>query len=300
MSMNSRIQMSPDLSFSRAALGFWRWKEWGISVPQLRSLIDQTRDLGITTFDHADSYADGEAEVAFGDAIGSNSSLRENIEIITKCTLVYPDEHVKTKYYDTSKEHILRRVDRSLKMLQTDYIDLLLLHRPDPFMNPEETAAAFNELETSGKVRNFGVSNYKPLDFEMLQSYVSQPLITNQIEVSVLQHENFDDKTVQHALTKRIHPIVWSPLAGGRIFFGEDETAIRVRNQLEVVREEIGAEKIDDVAFAWLLNHPVGFVPITGACELDFIRRPMDALKYTLTREQWFSIWSAQTGRRVP
>ena len=300
MTIGNRMQMAPELSFSRVALGFWRWKEWGISIADLEKLIDDVQNLGITTFDHADSYADGEAEVAFGQAIGGKSSLREKIEIITKCTLVYPDEHVKTKYYDTSKKHILERVDRSLKALQTDYIDLLLLHRPDPFMNPEETAEAFDVLATSGKVRNFGVSNYKPLDFDMLQSYVSQPLITNQIEVSVLQHENFDDKTIQHAMMKRIHPIVWSPLAGGRIFFGEDEVSLRVRNQLEAVRQEVGAEKIDDVAFAWLLNHPVGFVPITGACDLDFIKRPFDALKYQLTREQWFSIWSAQTGHRVP
>jgi predicted oxidoreductase len=116
----------------------------------------------------------------------------------------------------------------------------------------------------------------------------------------VLQHENFDDRTIQHAQMRRIHPIVWSPLAGGRIFNGTDEVAVRVREELERVRVEIGAERIDDVAFAWLFSHPVGFVPITGSCEIEYIERPLQALKYTLTKEQWFAIWSAQTGRRVP
>lgn len=295
-----RIQMTDGLQFSRIAWGFWRWNEWGITVDQLRSLTDQVRELGITTIDHADSYADGHAEEAFGEVLAHKSSLRDQLQIITKCTLVYPSPTVKVKYYDTSEAHIIARVEQSLKKLRTDYIDLLLLHRPDPFMNPEGVARAFDRLASSGKVRHFGVSNYKPLDFEMLASYVNQPLITNQIEASVLQHDNFDDRTVAHALTKRIHPIVWSPLAGGRIFTGTSESEQRVRAALELVKNEIGAERIDDVAFAWLFNHPVGFVPITGSAELEFIRRPLDGLKYTLTPEQWFTIWSAQTGHRVP
>jgi predicted oxidoreductase len=294
------MQMAPDLSFSRVAHGYWRWDEWGISVDDLAQLLPQILDLGITTFDHADGYAQGAAESAFGEAFAKTGISRENIEIITKCTLVYPDEHVKVKYYDTSREHIIARVNRSLQKLKTDYIDLLLLHRPDPLMDPESTAAAFDELYESGKVRHFGVSNYKPIDFEMLQSFSNQKLITNQIEVSVLQHENFDDRTVQHAVMKRIHPIVWSPLAGRRIFTGQGEEEVRVREVLERVRDEIGAPAIDDVALAWIFTHPVGFVPITGAAELELIRRPIEALNYTLTKEQYFTIWSAKTGRRVP
>ncbi len=300
MAPNMRMQMAPDLSFSRVAHGYWRWDEWGISVDDLAQLLPQILDLGITTFDHADGYAQGAAESAFGEAFAKTGISRENIEIITKCTLVYPDEHVKVKYYDTSREHIIARVNRSLQKLKTDYIDLLLLHRPDPLMDPESTAAAFDELYESGKVRHFGVSNYKPIDFEMLQSFSNQKLITNQIEVSVLQHENFDDRTVQHAVMKRIHPIVWSPLAGGRIFTGQGEEEVRVREALERIRDEIGAPAIDDVALAWIFTHPVGFVPITGAAELELIRRPIEALNYTLTKEQYFTIWSAKTGRRVP
>lgn len=295
-----RVQMAADLQFSRVALGFWRWLEWGISIDALHQLVEDVLERGITTIDHADSYADGEAEVAFGKVLGQSPRLRDQVELITKCTLVYPSATARVKYYDTSEEHIVGQVEASLRKLQTDRIDLLLLHRPDPLMDPESTARAFDRLSASGKVLNFGVSNYKAADYDMLASYVDQPLITNQFEVSVLQHENFDDRTVAHALTKRIHPIVWSPLAGGRIFTGTDETAVRVRAELQRVAAEVGTDRIDDVAFAWLLNHPVGFVPITGSCELEFIERPLKALQYTLTKEQWFAIWSAQTGHRVP
>ncbi|MCF2707316.1 aldo/keto reductase [Arcanobacterium haemolyticum] len=300
MAQATRIQLSPDLSLSRVAHGYWRWEEWGITVDDLANLIPKVIDLGITTFDHADGYAGGAAEPAFGEALKKSGVRREDIEIISKATLVYPDGKVKTKYYDTSKAHLIKRVEDSLRKLQTDYLDLFLLHRPDPLMNPEETAAAFDELYASGKVRNFGVSNYKPIDFEMLQKFSNQPLVTNQIEVSVLQHENFDDRTVQHAVMNGIHPIVWSPLAGGRIFTGEGDVEVRVRQALEEVRDEIGAEAIDDVAFAWLFKHPVGFIPITGAAELEFIRRPIEALKYELTKEQYFKIWAAKLGRRIP
>ncbi len=292
--------MAPGLEFSRVAHGYWRWTEWGISVDELRELVHKVLDLGITTFDHADGYADGEAEVAFGDAVGNNPALREKMQIITKATLVYPDGKVRLKHYNTSEKHIIERVETSLRKLKTDYIDLFLLHRPDPLMDPADTASAFSKLHAAGKVRHFGVSNYKAADFEMLASYCEQPLITNQIEVSVLAHENFDDRTVQHAMMRRIHPIVWSPLAGGRIFTGTDEVAVRVRAELERVRDEIGAEAIDDVALAWLFTHPVGFVPITGASEIEFIKRPLQALQYRLTQEQWFSIWVAQTGHKVP
>lgn len=292
--------MTDGLQFSRIAWGFWRWKEWGITIDELADLIPQVLERGITTIDHADGYAEGEAEGAFGSALAKNPSLRDKLQLITKCTLVYPWSGPRVKYYDTSEQYILNQVETSLRKLQTDHIDLFLLHRPDPFMDPESTASAFSKLHASGKVLNFGVSNYKPIDFDMLASYCDQPLITNQVEVSVLQHENFDDRTIQHALMRRIHPIVWSPLAGGRIFTGTDEVAVRVREELERVRVEIGAERIDDVAFAWLFAHPVGFVPITGSCELEYIERPLQALAYTLTKEQWFAIWSAQTGRRVP
>lgn len=294
------IDMTEDLTFSRVALGFWRWDQWGLSTGQLGHLVDQAFDLGITTFDHADIYVDGKAEMAFGEVLAARPGLREKIQIITKSTIVYPSMTVRVKYYDTSAEHVVKQAEASLRSLRTDYIDLLLLHRPDPLIDPAETAAAFEKLHRAGKVRHFGVSNYNASQFDLLQSYTDLPLITNQIEVSVLQLDNFENGTIAHAQRQRIHPIVWSPLAGGRIFTDQDEQAMRMRTELERVRAEIDATSIDEVAFAWLYAHPVGFIPITGSCEIELVKRPVDAQKHRLTREQWFAIWSAATGRRVP
>ncbi len=296
------VELSPELTVSRVAWGFWRWLDWGISLDELEALVAEVMKLGITTFDHADGYGNGEAEKAFGYVLKKRPQLRDQIQLITKCTLVYPDadKGIRIKYYDTSEKHIIESVEQSLRRMNTDYIDLLLLHRPDPFINCAEVASAFEKLEASGKVREFGVSNYKAADFDVLQSFCKKPLVTNQIEASVLAHENFDDRTILHAQSKGIHPIFWSPLAGGRIFTGEDDTARRVRNELEIVREEIGAESIDEVALAWLFSHPVEPITITGACELPFIKKPVSALKYRLTRQQWFAIWIAETGHKVP
>jgi len=295
-----RIDMAEDLTISRVALGFWRWGEWGLGTKELGSLVDQAFDLGITTFDHADIYNEGQAEKAFGDVLSTRPGLREQTQIITKSTIVYPSASVRVKYYDTSSDYIVRKAEASLKNLQTDYIDLLLLHRPDPLMDPADTAAAFQKLHAEGKVRHFGVSNYKASQFDMLQSYLDLPLVTNQIEVSVLQHENFEDGTIAHAQRQRIHPIVWSPLAGGRIFSDDGEQGVRVRTELERVRQELGAATLDEVAFAWLYTHPSGLIPITGSSDMEFVRRPVAAQAHRLTREQWFTVWSAATGRKVP
>lgn len=294
-----RINLAGNLETSRVALGFWRWKDWNITVEELESLVRGAMELGITLFDHANIYDEGNPEVAFGNVLARSPGLREHVQIITKSTIVYPNETVRVKYYDNSRSHIVSELEASLRRLRTDYVDLLLLHRPNPLMDPEEVAAAFSQLQEQGKVLQFGVSNYKPFQFDMLASFCDQPLVTNEVEVSVLQHQNFDDGTIAHAVQRRIHPIVWSPLAGGRIFTGTDDTAVRVRAALEDVRTQVGAETIDEVAFAWLFTHPVGFIPITGANDLAFIRRPVTALDYQLSSEQWFTIWSACTGHKV-
>lgn len=294
------VALTKDLSLSRVALGFWRWKEWGISIEELDRLVHQTLDLGITTYDHANIYDEGNPETAFGQVLSRNPGLRDQIQIITKSTIIYKSATARVKYYNSTYDHIVSEVEKSLQRLQTDHSDLHLLHRPDPFMDPAEVARAFADLQKAGKVRHFGVSNYTPDYFDMLSKFVEEPLVTNQIEVSVLQHDNFDNGAIVSAQKYQIHPMVWSPLAGGRIFVGEDEQAVRVRKELQIVAEELGTDSIDEVAFAWLFSHPVGFVPITGSCEMEYIERPVNALKYRLNQEQWFAIWSAYTGRRVP
>ncbi|MCM3568984.1 aldo/keto reductase family oxidoreductase [Neobacillus mesonae] len=294
------IKLADDLEFSRVVLGFWRLLDWGMDRNELLRFVEKCMDLGITTFDHADIYGNYTVESLFGEAMLQKPSLREKMEIVTKCDIVYASEMVRVKYYDTSEEYIVSQVERSLRELRTDYIDLLLLHRPDPLMNPEEVNRAFVKLKKDGKVRHFGVSNYKPQDYRMLEVYLEVPLVTNQVEVSPLQLENFENGTINLCMEKKIHPMIWSPLAGGRIFSGDSEKEQRVKKALEVVRDDIGADSIAQVVFAWLYSHPAGMIPITGSGILDYVSEPISALKYRLTREQWFMIWTASIGHKVP
>ncbi|MEI2663683.1 aldo/keto reductase [Rossellomorea sp. LJF3] len=298
-----RIQMTEDLSFSRIIHGLWRLSDWKQSKEDTLSLIQHNIENGITTFDHADIYGSYTCETLFGEALALQPSLREKMEIVTKCGIVLPSdnrpEH-KTHHYNTSKKHILTSVEHSLQQLKTDYIDLLLIHRPDPFMNGEEVAEAFTQLKEEGKVRHFGVSNFKGHQWNMLQSYLPFPLITNQIELSAYHLENFEDGTLNLCQEKRVAPMAWSPLAGGAIFKGEDEKAVRLQHTLKKVQEETGAKGIDQVLYAWLLNHPANIMPIVGSGKKERIQHAIDSLSIQLNHDQWFEILQTSMGHDVP
>ncbi|MED4300498.1 aldo/keto reductase family oxidoreductase [Geobacillus stearothermophilus] len=294
-----RIRLADDLTFSRLIYGCWRLADWGYSREQLLGLIEFCLERGITTFDHADIYGDYTCESRFGEALALKPSLRGQIEIVTKCGIKLPSKY-GMKLYDTSKNHIIASVEQSLRHFHTDYIDVLLIHCPDPFMNPEEVAEAFLQLKQDGKVRYFGVSNFKRSQWEMLQSYLPFPLVTNQIEVSAYRLENLEDGTVDLCLEKRIPPMVWSPLTGGAIFSADDDRVVRLRGTLEQVRGEVGAETIDEVLYAWLLVHPARMMPIVGSGKQERIERAVRALSLPLSREQWFAILQSSMGHDVP
>ncbi|WP_027415976.1 aldo/keto reductase [Aneurinibacillus terranovensis] len=298
-----RIRLDERVEFSRIIHGLWRAAEWKLTDQELLHIIEECLEMGVTTFDHADIYGDYSCQKIFGRALQLKPSLREKMEIITKCgiKLISPKhpEH-KIKYYDTSKEHILRSVDNSLQELGTDYIDVLLIHRPDPFMDPEEVAETFSQLKAQGKVLSFGVSNFSSSQYEMLQSYVDVPLVTNQIEISVMHVDPFVDGSIDHCQMKKIPPLAWSPLAGGKIFKSEDEKAVRIQNVLKEIAGELDIDSIDVVMYAWLFVHPSTIIPIVGSGKLERIRNAVTALSVSLTRQQWFEIWQASTGRQVP
>lgn len=194
-----RIQMANNLEFSRIIQGFWRLAEWNMPKQELLSFIENCMEMGITTFDHADIYGGYTCESLFGEALQLQPSLRDNMQIVTKCGIAPPSPKFPKRYvahYNTSTKHIVKSVEQSLQNLHTDYIDLLLIHRPDPFMDPSEAAEAFTRLKQEGKVRHFGVSNFLPSQFNMLSSYLDFPLITNQIEVSAMQLEHFEKGTI--------------------------------------------------------------------------------------------------------
>jgi predicted oxidoreductase len=211
-----KIKLNEDLELSRIVHGLMRLSEWGFSKKERLNLIESIMDLGITSFDHADIYGDYRCEELFGEALALKPEIRNDIQLITKCGIKMISknrpEH-KLKHYDTNKEHIISSVENSLKNLETDYIDLLLIHRPDPLMNPDQVAEAFKFLKAQGKVLNFGVSNFEPAEFEMLSSRLDFPLVTNQIEVSVMALENFDNGSIDKCLEKNIVPMALSPLA---------------------------------------------------------------------------------------
>jgi predicted oxidoreductase len=290
-------------SFSRLAHGLWRLAEWNWNIEQIRGAIDLCLEYGITTFDHADIYGGYTCEQRFGAAWAEAGIDRGRVQIVTKCgiKLVSPSRpgH-RIKSYDTSAEYIMASVDNSLKCLNTEYIDLLLIHRPDPLMDPEEINRAFVTLRDCGKVRHFGVSNFLPSQFDSLASQLDVPLVTNQIEYSVMQLAAHSDGTIDQCQRLGIRPMAWSPLAGGRLFHQESEQAARLRETLSRIARDLGGASIDQVALAWVLRHPVRFVVVLGTGNVSRINKAVEAMDITLSREQWFEIWRASTGRDVP
>lgn len=301
--MVSKVSLAEDLSLSQLVYGFWRAAEWGYSTKESTELVRYCIDLGITTFDHADIYGDYACEGIFGKVLKAEPSLRDQMELVTKCgiKLISPNRpNHQIKSYDTSFEHILWSAENSLKELATDHIDLLLIHRPDPFIDPAGVAKAFDQLKAQGKVLNFGVSNFTVQQYKTLSSYLSMPLVTNQIEISTSCTDALADGNIDFCQEQRIRPMAWSPLGGGSIFTSEEPQEKRLRAKLQEVANEIGAETIDQVILAWLLAHPVGIIPVLGTGKLDRIARSAGALDLKMNRNQWFDILQTSWGHEVP
>jgi len=305
---SSRIVGSIDLAagglrLSRIVWGAWRLAKWGLTPAELLERSQACLDLGITSFDHADIYGSYQCETLFGEALGLAPALRERMQLVTKCGIksVSPQrpEHA-IGHYDTGRRHIVESVERSLVALRTEHIDLLLIHRPDPFMDADATAAAFTELKAAGKVEHFGVSNFNQSQFDLLASRLDFPLVTNQIELSVLRLDPFTDGTLDQLQRLRIAPMAWSPLGGGRLLSGEGDDAERLRAELDRVATEIGAVSVVQVALAWLLAHPARIVPVVGTSRLERIHEAAGSVGLSMDRQQWFRILRASAGKDVP
>ena len=300
--METRIALNDNLSLSRIVHGYWRLRDWNLSDDQLLKLIEQVLELGITSFDHADIYGNHTCEAYFGRALALKPELREKMELISKCGIKMATDYnpeLDIKIYDYSTEYIIKQAETSLKNLGTDRLDLLLLHRPAPFFNPEEVAKAFDQLKSSGKVLNFGVSNFSPAQFDTLQSYLDMPLATNQVEISVSCLEHFENENTEYFLKHKIKPMAWSPLAGGAIFDPKTEKDQRLTAVLKNIAAELNTD-IDQVMYAWLLKHPTGIMPIVGSQHINRIKSAVDALKIELSLEQWYKIYIASKGEDLP
>ena len=295
-----RISLSPDLTVSRIIYGMWRLGDAADTSPaHVQAKVEACLEQGITTMDQADIYGGYTAEAIFGGALKAAPHLREKIEIITKCGIVVPagrHSASRVKHYDTSAAHITASVEASLRDMATDYIDLLLIHRPDPLIDPDETGTALDELVASGKVRAVGVSNFRPWDFSLLQSSMETTLVTNQIEMSLLATDAFINGDLAYLQERMIPAMAWSPLGGGALFSG-DHPALQVR--LQELAADQGVEP-SAVAIAWLLRHPAQILPVMGTNNLDRIRSLSDAAKVTLDRQTWFDLYTLAIGKEVP
>ena len=288
---------------SRIVLGVMRLLDWNLSPSGLLDLIMGSIENGISTFDHADIYGDHSCEEFFGKAISSAPSLRDKIQIVTKCGIMLVSEKnpgCTIKHYDTSQRHIIESVENSLRRLGTDYIDILLIHRPDPLMEIDEIAGAFASLKKSGKVLHFGVSNFSPSQFRLLSSRIDIPLVTNQVECSVLHLNPFEDGTLDSCVINGVLPMAWAPLGGGELFKEASQRAARVRSILGAIGRSHGAVPIETIALAWLIKHPSGIIPVIGTGNMERIVNAVKALDLKITKEEWFQIWTASKGGPVP
>ena len=295
-----RIKLSSQgPEFSRIVAGAWRMADWNWSPQQRLSWIKGCLDLGVTTFDHADIYGGYQAEAQFGAALALEPGLRRQMQLVSKTGIALVSserpEH-RIQHYNTRRQHIIDSAERSLSNLHTDHLDLLLIHRPSPLMDADEIAEGFHALHQSGKVHYFGVSNFSPRQFELINSRF--PLVTNQVEVSPLYLDLLHDGTLDQMQQLKIAPMAWSPLAGGRLFAtGERET--RVREVLSSLAS-IGNAPADEAAYAWLLRHPARMLPITGSRKIDVIKKAVSACSLQMDEQDWFAVWQAASGHPVP
>ncbi len=289
--------------FSRIVAGVMSWGVWGsqLDTAGIEKMIKGCLELGISTFDHADIYGHYTNEAEFGGVLKNEASLREQMQLVSKCgiKLVTPNrpEH-KIKSYDTSKAHIIQSVENSLNNLNTDRLDLLLIHRPSPLMNYHEMAEAFEDLQQAGKVLHFGVSNFSAKQFETLDSLFS--LVTNQIEASILKLDPFLDNTLDACLRSQCKPMAWSPLGGGKLFGDfKDERIANVKSKATELAQKYNASE-DQIYLAWLMQHPSGILPVLGTTKIERISKAVNALEIQMSREDWFVLWEASMGEEVP
>lgn len=289
-----------NFSISRLVYGIWRLHEdpLGASVERIYEKIQTCLNFGIDTFDHADIYGDYENEERFGIVLDKHPAIKSKIKIITKCGIQVPGVKFPTKHYNTSKEHIRYSVERSLRKLKVDCLDVVLIHRPDPLMDPQEMSEVFETLIKEGKAKHFGVSNFTTSHFQMLQSVYKRPLFTNQVEFSLFRTEPMFDGTFDQAIQYGFHPMVWSPTAGGRIFSPKTETESKTHQKLEMMAKEKGC-KIDQILYSWFLNHPAGLVPILGTNDPKRIQSAADCFSFPLSRVEWFSLLEVARGKEV-
>ncbi|MBA4276684.1 aldo/keto reductase family oxidoreductase [Flavobacterium sp.] len=285
--------------FSKIIAGTMTWGHWGknLNKNQMIELMNSCIETGITTFDHADIYGGYTTEAAFGNAFDESQIDRKKIQLISKCGIQLPSENRSTKihHYNYSKSHIIWSAEQSLKNLKTDYLDLLLLHRPSPLMQVDEIAEAIEKLKTEGKILDFGVSNFTQSQTDLIQTKTE--INYNQIEFSITHCEAMLDGSLDYMQANNIQPMCWSPL--GTVFKKIDEKSTRVKKLAAKLSLKYNVG-IDVLLLAWILKHPSGILPVCGTAEKNRIAHLMKATEIEMEVEDWFSFWTESAGNPIP
>lgn len=275
------------------------WGAWGkrLSLKEQADMIQFCVENGNTTFDHADIYGDYTTEAEFGNAFIESRIPREKMQLISKCGIQYVGEtrDTKVKHYNYSKEYIRWSAEQSLKHLKTDYLDTFLLHRPSPLMQPDEIAEAITHLQSSGKIVQFGVSNFTPSQVDLISDKIK--VSVNQVEFSLTQNSAMHNGTLDQLLQKNIQPMSWKPL--GSVFQEENEQTLRIKKALKTLSEKYEASE-DALLLSWILKHPANVSPVIGTTTKERIKNANLASEIQLELEDWFMLLVESQGHKVP
>lgn len=290
----------PKITFSQFVAGTMSWGQWGkaLSHKTMSELIEYYYNNGVTTFDHADIYGSYTMESDFGQAFKLTSLQRDKVQFVTKCGIQYISEQRLNEvvHYDISKSYIMTSAEASLKKLKTDYLDVLLIHRPSPLMHPDEILEAAQSLKKAGKILHFGVSNFGPSQLDLLIS--KGAIEVNQIELSVTHYDAMFDGTLDKMIQHQILPMAWGPV---RSYYNLQQTPKkkRIKQQLLKLTSEYDCT-VDQLLYAWILKHPVGVHPIIGSTHRGRISSALQSANINLSTQDWFKILIASQGHQVP
>lgn len=289
--------------FSRLVYGTWRLLATKPDAQEINRRLHACVELGITTLDTAEIYGLYTVEEALGAALALSPGLRGKLEIVTKAGIYVPNPYHperRTAFYNATGARLIKSLEKSLRLLGTDHVDLFLVHRPDWLTRAEDTATGLNALMRSGKINAAGVSNYSASQFDLLNGLMEQPLVTNQIEFNLLHTEPLTDGTLTQCEKLGVLPMAWSPLAGGRLFSADEPAAARLAAAAHEMAERTQGATVEQLATAWILAHPSQPLPVIGTHKLERLQSTAAACDIVLEREDWYALWQAAQGRKVP
>jgi predicted oxidoreductase len=299
-----RIKIAPQgPEFSRMVYGTWRMLDTQPTAQEINRRLHACLEVGITTIDTAEIYGLYEVEKQLGAGLALTPGLADKFEIVTKAGIYIPCSYHperRTAHYNATGARLAKSLEKSLRFLGIDHVALFLVHRPDWLTRADETAAGLNDLLSAGKIRSAGVSNYNAVQFDLLNARMDQPLVTNQIEFHLLRPEPINDGTLHQCEKLNVHPMAWSPLAGGRLFEPTNPAAARLATLANTMSARYNGASLEQLAYAWILAHPSQPLPVIGTNKLERLQSAAQAEALVLEREDWFAMWEAAQGRSIP